>query len=53
LRELPVKYQRVLIEHFFDGNPVREIARRQRIPFGTALSRIATAKRLLRAAWAG
>jgi RNA polymerase sigma-70 factor (ECF subfamily) len=51
LRQLPSRYRQVLVEHFIHGSAVKEIARRSEIPLGTALSRIATAKRLLRAAW--
>jgi RNA polymerase sigma-70 factor, ECF subfamily len=52
LRRLPAKYRRVLVEHFIRGYSAKRIAARQRIPFGTVLSRIHTAKRLLRRAWA-
>jgi RNA polymerase sigma factor (sigma-70 family) len=48
---LPAKYRRALTAHFVEGLPVREIARRERVPLGTSLSRIHTAKQLLRAAW--
>jgi RNA polymerase sigma factor (sigma-70 family) len=48
---LPVKYRRALMAHFVEGLPVREIARRERVPLGTSLSRIHTAKQLLRHAW--
>jgi len=34
-----------------NGHSIQDIARRQRIPCGTVLSRIFTAKRLLRQAW--
>ena len=51
LRQIPAIYRRVLIEHFITGRSVREIAGRERIPLGTVLSRIFTAKRLLREAW--
>jgi RNA polymerase sigma-70 factor (ECF subfamily) len=51
LGRLPAIYRRPLVDHFVHGYAVKQIARRQRIPFGTVLSRIFTAKRLLRAAW--
>jgi len=51
LRQIPAVYRKVLIDHFIEGHSVRQIARRQRIPLGTVLSRIFTAKRLLREAW--
>ena len=51
LERVPGKYRRPLIAHFVDGLPVREIARRERVPLGTVLSRIFTAKQLLRHAW--
>jgi RNA polymerase sigma-70 factor, ECF subfamily len=51
LRRLPGLYRRVLVDHFVSGASVRQIARRNRIPVGTVLSRIFTAKRLLRAVW--
>ena len=52
LELLPAMYRRVLVAHFLDEHSVREIARRERIPVGTALSRIHTGKQLLREAWA-
>jgi RNA polymerase sigma-70 factor (ECF subfamily) len=48
LREIPVIYRRVLTDHFIDGLSVRHIARRNRIPVGTVLSRISSGKRILR-----
>jgi RNA polymerase sigma-70 factor (ECF subfamily) len=51
LRGVPAIYRRTLVSHFVDGDPVAQISRRDRIPVGTVLSRIFTAKRLLRAAW--
>ena len=51
LRSLPAIYRRVLVDHFVHGYPVKRIARQSRMPVGTVLSRIFTAKRLLRAAW--
>jgi RNA polymerase sigma-70 factor (ECF subfamily) len=51
LSRLPEKFRRPLIDHFVRGYSVRRIARRERVPCGTVLSRIFKAKRLLRAAW--
>lgn len=51
LSSLPAIYRRPLVDHFLHGYPVKRIARRNNIPVGTVLSRIFTAKRLLRAAW--
>lgn len=51
LMALPPKYQALLTDHFVRGYRVRQIARRRKIPLGTALSRIDAAKRSLRAAW--
>ena len=51
LRGLPASYRRVLIDHFVRGHSTREIATLHQIPMGTVLSRIFTAKRLLRKAW--
>jgi RNA polymerase sigma-70 factor (ECF subfamily) len=51
LRGVPAMYRRTLVSHFVDGDPVAQIARRDRVPVGTVLSRIFTAKRLLRRAW--
>jgi RNA polymerase sigma-70 factor, ECF subfamily len=52
LNRIPAKYRRVLTDHFVNGHSIQHIARRERIPSGTVLSRIFTAKRLLRKAWA-
>jgi len=51
LAEMPAVYSQVLLDHFAYRHPVKRIARRDSIPVGTVLSRIFTAKRLLRAAW--
>lgn len=51
LRRVPLIYRRTLVDHFVRGVPVKQIARGARIPVGTVLSRIFTAKRLLREAW--
>lgn len=52
LNRLPANYRRVLVDHFITGSSIKEIARRSRIPSGTVLSRIFTAKKLLWKAWA-
>jgi RNA polymerase sigma-70 factor (ECF subfamily) len=44
-------HRRVLVDHFVHGHPVKAIARRERSPVGTVLSRIHAAKRRLREAW--
>jgi DNA-directed RNA polymerase specialized sigma24 family protein len=51
LGAIPSAHRRVLVDHFIHGRPVKAIAHRERIPVGTVLSRIFTAKRLLREAW--
>jgi RNA polymerase sigma factor (sigma-70 family) len=51
LRGLPRTYRRTLIDRFVRGYSVKQIAKCERIPVGTVLSRISKAKRLLRAAW--
>jgi RNA polymerase sigma-70 factor (ECF subfamily) len=51
LGAIPPAHRRVLVDHFIHGRPVKAIARRERIPVGTVLSRIFTAKRRLREAW--
>ncbi|HEY1760694.1 MAG TPA: RNA polymerase sigma factor [Bryobacteraceae bacterium] len=51
LTRVPEIYRRLLVDHFVHGHPVKRIARRRQLPFGTVLSRIFTGKRLLRAAW--
>jgi len=51
LGRLPATHRRVLVDHFIHGRAVRHIAQREGIPVGTVLSRIFTAKRLLRQAW--
>jgi len=53
LRKIPAVYRQVLFHHLVDRPPVKYIARRERVAVGTVLSRIFTAKRLLRAAWEG
>jgi len=52
-RQVPRIYRRVLTDRFVRGYSVKEIAKRQRVPLGTVLSRIFRAKQLLRAAWEG
>jgi RNA polymerase sigma-70 factor, ECF subfamily len=51
LAQLPAKQRRALIAHFIDGLSIRDIARRERVPSGTILSRIHKGKQLLREAW--
>ena len=51
MNRIPAKYRRALTAHFVEGLPVREVARRERVPIGTSLSRIHRAKQLLRHAW--
>lgn len=51
LAKIPPVYRQVLLDHIAFRHPVKRIARRDDIPVGTVLSRIFTAKRLLRAAW--
>jgi RNA polymerase sigma-70 factor (ECF subfamily) len=51
LSRLPEIYRRPLIDHFIRGYSVKRIARRERIPFGTVLSRIFTGEQKLRKAW--
>ena len=51
LRRIPAVYRRTLVDHFVRGYSVKRISRLNRIPVGTVLSRIFTAKRLLRGAW--
>jgi RNA polymerase sigma-70 factor (ECF subfamily) len=50
LRRLPKKYREALRDHFVEGYSIGEIARR-RVPYGTILCWVFTAKRLLRHAW--
>jgi RNA polymerase sigma-70 factor (ECF subfamily) len=51
IRRIPAHYRRPLVDHFVRGYSTRQIARRERIPLGTVLSRIFNAKKLLRRAW--
>jgi hypothetical protein len=51
LDRLPAKYRRALVAQVVEGLSTREIAQRERVPPGTVLSRIFTAKQLLREAW--
>jgi RNA polymerase sigma-70 factor, ECF subfamily len=51
MRRMPAHYRRALKDHFVRGYSTRQIARRERIPLGTVLSRIFTAKKLLRQSW--
>jgi len=51
LRRIPGHHRRALVDHFVRGYPVKQIAKLQRIPLGTVLSRIFNGKRILREAW--
>jgi predicted RNA polymerase sigma factor len=51
LEELPTMHRRILTSHFIDGLSIRDIARHERVPVGTVLSRIHKGKQLLRDAW--
>jgi RNA polymerase sigma-70 factor (ECF subfamily) len=51
LKCLPAHYRRVLVDHFVRGRSVKEVAVSHRLPLGTVLSRLFTARRLLRRAW--
>jgi RNA polymerase sigma-70 factor (ECF subfamily) len=51
LRRVPAVYRQTLVDHFLCGYSVKQMSRRQRVPVGTVLSRMFTAKRLLREAW--
>ena len=48
---VPAKYRRTLVDHFVHDHSVKSIAKQQQIPVGTVLSRIFTAKQMLRKAW--
>ncbi|HID76342.1 MAG TPA: sigma-70 family RNA polymerase sigma factor [Planctomycetaceae bacterium] len=47
--ELPEKFRIVLVMFYYEGCPYREIAEELRLPIGTVMSRLARAKRYLRA----
>ena len=51
LRQIPVAYRRVLRNHLIRGYSVRRIAKLEKVPLGTVLSRIFNGKKLLREAW--
>lgn len=51
LDHLPAIHRQALVDHFVHGYSIKQVARRRRVPLGTVLSRISTAKRLLRAEW--
>ena len=51
LRRMPVKHRQVLIDHFLRDMTARQIARRRKLPLGTALSRLFKAQKLLRKGW--
>ena len=46
LRGMPTRYRKTLADYFLSGDSVRRIARRERVPVGTVLSRMFTAKRI-------
>ena len=51
LKRLPARYRRALVHHFVRGYSTKQIARLERIPVGTVLSRLFNGRRLLREAW--
>jgi RNA polymerase sigma-70 factor (ECF subfamily) len=51
LYRLPARHRRVLLSHFVEGLSIKQIAQRGSVPLGTVLSRMFTAKQLLRHAW--
>jgi len=51
LRRMPAMHRKILVDHVVNHVPVKRLATRYRIPLGTALSRIARGKALLRQAW--
>jgi len=51
LRQVPTVYRQTLVDHFVRGFSVKEIARKDRLPVGTVLSRIFSGKKNLRRAW--
>ncbi len=51
LAQLPSKSRRALVAHFVEGLSIREVARHERVPLGTVLSRIHRGKQMLRDAW--
>jgi DNA-directed RNA polymerase specialized sigma24 family protein len=51
LCRMPALYRQTLIDRFVRGHSVKRISHLKRVPVGTVLSRIFTAKRLLRKAW--
>jgi RNA polymerase sigma factor (sigma-70 family) len=51
LHQIPAKCRRLLVDHYLNGSSVQEIARRDRVPEGTVMSRLYTARQLLREAW--
>jgi len=53
LRKIPARYRRTLVDRYMRRLRVRRIARKDRIPVGTVLSRIFTAKRILREVMVG
>ena len=53
LAAIPTIYRRALVDHIVCRHSVKTMAKRQRLPVGTVLSRIFTAKQALRKAWEG
>jgi RNA polymerase sigma-70 factor (ECF subfamily) len=51
LRRLPKKTRRALVGRYLHGDSVREIARREQVPYGTVLSRVFAGKQQLRRVW--
>jgi RNA polymerase sigma-70 factor (ECF subfamily) len=51
LRQIPALYRKVLLDHFVWGYSTRQIARQERVPLGTVLSRLFNGKKRLRKAW--
>lgn len=51
IQRIPAHYRRALKDHFVRRYSTRQIARKERMPIGTVLSRIFTAKTLPRKAW--
>jgi RNA polymerase sigma-70 factor, ECF subfamily len=48
LEQIPATYRRLLIARFLHGQSTHQVAKRLGIPFGTVLSRVSKAKKLLR-----
>ena len=48
---LPERHRRVLEGHYFEGRSMKDLALRESIPVGTVLSRLDTARELVRRLW--